>query len=179
MEEHIKAIISAIGEDPTREGLRDTPTRVARAYKEMTKGYQEDPAQILCAVFSEPCDEMIVVEGIKFYSLCEHHLLPFFGEAIVGYIPNSRVVGVSKLVRLVDCFARRLQIQERLTQQVVQAMQQYLNPLGAGAIFKAHHMCMSCRGVRREGSQMITSALLGALRQDPASRAEFLALRCK
>lgn len=168
--------LELIGEDPTRDGLKDTPDRVLRALKEMTGGYGEDPGDILGRVFDEKSDELVMVRRVPFTSLCEHHMLPFTGHATVGYLPGEKVVGLSKLPRLVNCFARRLQMQERLTQQVAKAMQEHLAPRGVGVVLVGEHQCMSCRGVRATGADMVTSAMLGVLRDNPAARAEFLAL---
>ncbi len=176
-EEAVKTLLRFIGEDPNRDGLLDTPERVAKAWREMTAGYDEDPAEILSRTFDETIDELIILRGISFYSTCEHHLLPFHGEACVGYMPG-KVVGVSKLARLVNCFARRLQIQERMTQQMAEAIEKHLDARGVGVVLKAHHLCMGCRGVRQQDSEMITSAMLGTLRNDASSRSEFLQL-CK
>lgn len=152
-----------------------TPPRFARAMIEMTSGYHQEPAAILARTFPVKCDEMVVVTGIRFWSLCEHHLLPFEGTAVVGYIPGKRIVGLSKLPRLVECFARRLQVQERLTQEIASAIQKHLKPRGVGVLVKARHTCMAMRGVRSDG-KMVTSALLGAIRTEPSARAEFLEL---
>lgn len=171
----VRALLNHIGENPDREGLCDTPARVVRALREMTAGYQQDPAQILSRTFSESHDEMIVLRGVSFHSLCEHHLLTFSGSATVAYIPG-KVVGVSKLARLVECYARRLQIQERMTQQIAQAVEEHLRAVGVGVVIKAHHLCMGCRGVRQSGAEMITSCMLGALREQPETRAELLSL---
>lgn len=168
--------LELIGENPLREGLRETPARVIRALQEFTGGYQLDYKAILATTFEEKYDEMVVVRDIDFYSLCEHHMLPFIGKASIGYIPNGRVVGVSKLARLVDCFARRLQIQERLTQQIARAIEEVLEPRGVAVVMKAKHMCMSLRGIKNEGAILSTSCLLGFLREKPEARAEFLNL---
>jgi len=141
----------------------------------MTSGYNDDPAEILSRTFEESSDEMVVLRGISFHSTCEHHLLPFYGEASVGYLPG-KVVGISKLARLVDSYARRLQIQERLTRQVADAIEQHLEARGVGVIVRAHHLCMGCRGVRQQGTEMVTSSMLGTLRSDAMARAEFLRL---
>lgn len=169
-------LLEHVGEDPTREGLIDTPARVLRSLSEMTSGYDLDPADILARRFTEACDEMVVVDGIEFVSLCEHHMLPFVGQAVVGYLPDRHVVGLSKIPRLVECFARRLQVQERLTNQIAEALMTHVEPLGVGVVLRAHHSCMSCRGVRKATAQMVTSSMLGALRDKPEARAEFLAL---
>jgi GTP cyclohydrolase I len=173
VEDAVLTILRWIGEDPDRDGLRDTPARVAKAWREMTSGYADDPAEILARTFDESSDEMIVLRGISFYSTCEHHLLPFYGEATVGYLPG-KVVGISKLARLVECFARRLQIQERMTRQIAEAVETHLGARGVGVILRAHHLCMGCRGVRQEQTEMVTSSMLGTLRSDAASRSEFL-----
>ena len=151
IDDAIVTLLRWIGEDPDRDGLRETPTRVAKAWREMTSGYAEDPAEIRSRTFEESSDEMIVLRGIGFHSTCEHHLLPFYGEAAVGYLPG-KVVGISKLARLVDCFGRRLQIQERMTRQIAEAIEEHLDARGVGVIIRAHHLCMGCRGVRPRGS---------------------------
>jgi GTP cyclohydrolase IA len=176
-EEAVATLLRFIGEDTGRDGLLDTPSRVVRAWREMTAGYGDDPAEILSRTFEESSDEMIVLRGITFYSVCEHHLLPFYGSASVGYLPG-RVVGISKLARLVNCFARRLQIQERMTRQIAEAVEQHLDARGVGVVIRAHHLCMGCRGVRQEETEMVTSSMLGTLRSDATSRAEFFRL-CK
>lgn len=170
-------ILQHIGEDPTREGLLDTPKRVLKAFTEMTSGYQLNPADVLSTTFDVgPADELVVVREIPFHSLCEHHLLPFSGTATVAYLPaGSRVVGLSKLARLVDLFARRLQVQERLTTQVAQALMDHAGARGAACIVTGTHHCMCARGVRVEG-RMVTSSLLGVLRENPEARAELMAL---
>lgn len=172
----VRTLLTHIGEDPEREGLVDTPDRVLRAWAEMTAGYAMNPAAILSRTFDVPCDEMVVVRGIRFTSTCEHHLLPFLGEATVAYLPTERVVGLSKIARLVECFARRLQVQERMTDQIATAMERHLYPRGVGVIVRAHHLCMGCRGVRQPNAEMVTSSTLGAFRTNPAARAEFLDL---
>jgi GTP cyclohydrolase I len=171
----VTTILQFIGEDPSRDGLHDTPGRVLRAWREMTSGYGDDPAEILSRTFDETSDEMVVLRGIGFHSTCEHHMLPFYGEVSVGYLPGN-VVGISKLARLVDCFARRLQIQERLTRQVAEAIEVHLEARGVGVIVRAHHLCMGCRGVRQQSTEMVTSSMLGTLRSDAMARAEFLRL---
>lgn len=171
----IVRLIEYIGEDPARDGLRDTPDRVLRAWAELTSGYKQDPADLLGKTFEEPHDQMIVLKDIEFVSTCEHHLMAFLGTATVAYIPG-KVVGISKLARLVDMYARRLQIQERMTNEIAQAVQEHLQPVGVGVIIKARHMCMGCRGVQKPAAEMITSCMLGALREQPEARAELLAL---
>lgn len=171
----VETLLRFIGEDPSRDGLAGTPERVVRAWREMTAGYAEDPSEILSRTFDETSDEMVILSGIAFYSTCEHHLLPFYGTASVGYLPG-KVVGISKLARLVNCFARRLQIQERMTKQIAAAIAEFLDARGVGVVIQAHHLCMGCRGTRQPATQMITSSMLGTLRQDAVSRSEFLRL---
>lgn len=171
-------LLHIIGEDPERGGLLETPDRAVKAWREWTSGYKKDPAKIL-KVFedgAEGCDEMIVVHDIPVYSHCEHHLAPIFGEATVAYIPDGKIVGLSKLPRLVDIFARRLQVQERLTNQVAQAIMEHLKPRGCGVVIKARHMCMESRGIKQAGGYTTTSSLHGVFREDPAVRSEFLNL---
>lgn len=171
-------LLSYIGEDPSRPGLVDTPDRVLRALTEMTLGYELDPAQILERQFPDAYDEMVVVRGIEFYSMCEHHMLGFNGTATVAYIPTPGrgVVGLSKLARLVDAFAQRLQVQERLTMQIADAINEHLTPQGVGVVLTARHSCMGCRGVKKPTAEMVTSALRGIMRWNPEARAEFLQL---
>jgi GTP cyclohydrolase I len=172
----VVSILNYIGEDCWREGLRDTPARVVKAWKEMTVGYSQDPAEILARDFDGGgYDEVICVPNIELYSTCEHHMIPFHGVAHVAYLPRKRVVGLSKLARLVDCFARRLQIQEQLTMQVADAIQTHLDPRGVAVVVEAKHMCMCARGVGKQKSSMVTSAMRGVFRQ-PAARAEFFKL---
>jgi GTP cyclohydrolase I len=171
------AVLAAIGEDPERAGLVETPERVARAWAELTKGYGQDPAAVL-KVFEDGADhvdEMVTVGPIPFYSLCEHHMLPFHGEAWLGYVPDGRIVGLSKTARLVEIFARRLQVQERLTNQIADAFLECVKPKGVGVHLRARHMCMEMRGVERAGAHTTTTALRGALFDSPDARAEFLA----
>jgi GTP cyclohydrolase I len=170
----IRSLILLCNPDPDPEILDETPARFLKAMLEQCDGYDQDPAAILAKQFDEACDEMIVVSGIHFNSLCEHHLLPFVGTVTVAYIPSGRVAGLSKIPRLVDCFAHRLQLQERLTNQIADALNTHLNPLGVGVIVCAHHQCMSCRGVRKQDASMITSALRGLIKEEPEARAEFL-----
>lgn len=174
-EDAVVRLLNYVGEDPDRDGLIDTPGRVVRAFKEMTAGYHDDPAVILERTFDERHDQMVVLDGLDFTSLCEHHLLPFVGTAVVGYVPRERVVGISKLARLVECFARRLQVQERMTDQIADALMTHLRPEGAGVVIRAHHSCMGCRGVRKPNATMTTSSLHGIMRHGDAARAEFLA----
>lgn len=168
-------ILEAIGEDPTREGLRNTPQRVARMYAELFEGLHADPAAVLSAVFEEDHREMVIVRDIPFYSMCEHHLLPFHGVAHFGYLPDGKIVGLSKIARLVDCLSRRPQVQERLSGQIVDIFCEVLEPLGAGVVMEAEHLCMTMRGIKKAGSRMVTSALRGCFRDSPQTRAEFLA----
>ena len=174
-EEAVGTVLRYIGEDPGRDGLVDTPGRVVRAWREMTAGYREDPAEILGRTFEEECDEMVILSGVSFYSTCEHHLLPFYGTGSIGYLPG-KVVGISKLARLVNCFARRLQIQERLTREIADAIETHLEARGVAVVIRAHHLCMGCRGVKQPGTDMITSAMRGVLRNDAVARSEFLRL---
>jgi GTP cyclohydrolase I len=177
MEEHIRQILKAIGEDPDREGLLRTPQRVAHALSYLTRGYAMDPGKVINdALFTEDYEEMIVQKDIDFYSLCEHHLLPFFGKAHVAYIPHHKIVGISKLARLVDVYARRLQVQERLTNQIATTIMDKLNALGVAVVLEAEHLCMRMRGVEKQNSFVITSSLLGAFRTRQDTRAEFMNL---
>jgi GTP cyclohydrolase I len=175
-EDAITMLLNRLGEDPERDGLRDTPARVWRSLIEMTDGYAQDAEKVLDVQFDVDYDEMVVCSGIRFVSLCEHHMLPFTGTATVGYLPGERVVGLSKLARLVDVYAHRLQVQERLTQQIVQTLDDVLEPLGAGVVITARHECMSVRGVRQSRAAMTTSALTGAIKEQHETRAEFLGL---
>ena len=175
-EDIVTRLLQFIGEDPTRNGLIETPKRVLKAWKELTVGYQQDHRAILSKSFEQPHDELVLLRGIEFHSTCEHHMLPFYGTVAVGYIPTTSVVGISKLARLVECFSRRLQIQERLTRQIADAIVEVLKPSGVGVIVKAKHSCMGCRGVQKPDSDMITSVMLGLLRENVAARAEFLSL---
>lgn len=177
MEKHVRAILKALGEDPDREGLTKTPERVAKSLLFLTSGYGQDPDSIINdALFTEEYEEMILEKNIDVYSLCEHHLLPFHGKAHVAYIPNRKIVGVSKLARLVDAYARRLQIQERLTNQIARTIMDRIKPLGVAVVIEAEHMCMRMRGVQKENSIIMTSALLGAFRTRQETRAEFMNL---
>ncbi|CAN5549438.1 GTP cyclohydrolase I FolE [soil metagenome] len=174
VEEAIRIILAEIGEDPDRPGLADTPSRVHRMYTELTAGYRVDPDRLMNnAVFDVDYSEMVVVKGIPFHSLCEHHLLPFFGTAAVAYIPDGRVVGLSKIPRIVDMYARRLQVQERFTQQVADLLMERLQPQGVGVVIEATHLCAVIRGVRKPGMTMTTSAVLGLFRRSDKTRAEF------
>jgi GTP cyclohydrolase I len=173
----VRRMLTQIGEDPDREGLRRTPERFEKALRYLTSGYRQDPATILNnAMFSVGYDEMVVVKDIEVYSLCEHHLLPFFGKCHVAYLPDKRVVGLSKIARLVNMYARRLQIQERLTNQIATTIQEQLKPQGVGVIIEARHLCMVMRGVEKQNSAAVTSAMLGAFRENKQTRDEFLSL---
>lgn len=178
-EDAFAVLLASAGEDPSREGLADTPARAARAFAELTSGYKQDPDALLRTVFHERCDEMVVVDGIDFISLCEHHLLPFSGKAVVAYVPqHGRVAGLSKIPRVVHAFARRLQVQERMTQQIAEALQRNLNPAGVAVIVRSSHLCMKARGVRCNGS-MTTSAMIGCFRDSPAARSEIMGLAAR
>ncbi len=171
----IRILLADLGEDPDREGLVGTPDRVRRMYTELTDGYLTDPETLVNdATFNVSYDEMVVVRDIEFYSLCEHHLLPFFGKAHVGYLPNGRVIGLSKIPRAVDMYAHRLQVQERLTQQVATFLMERLQPKGVACVIEATHLCTVMRGVRKQEATMVTSAMLGTFRRDARTRAEFL-----
>jgi GTP cyclohydrolase IA len=173
----VRRMIVQLGEDPNREGLRRTPERFEKALRYLTSGYRQDPEKILNnAMFSVGYDEMVVVKDIEVYSLCEHHLLPFFGKCHVAYLPNKKVVGLSKIARLVNMYARRLQIQERLTNQIATTIQEQLKPQGVGVIIEARHLCMVMRGVEKQNSAAVTSAMLGAFRDNKQTRDEFLSL---
>jgi GTP cyclohydrolase IA len=173
----VRAMLESVGENPQRDGLRHTPERFERAFRYLTGGYQQDPGKILNgAVFDVCYDEMVVVKDIELYSLCEHHLLPFFGKCHVAYLPDKKVVGLSKIPRLVNMFSRRLQIQERLTNQIARAIQDCVKPLGVGVVIEARHLCMVMRGVEKQNSETVTSAMLGAFRDNQQTREEFLAL---
>ena len=173
----VDSLLVELGENPRRPGLRDTPDRVARALRELTDGYNLKPEEVIAdAIFEQDYDEMVLVKDIPFYSLCEHHMLPFFGQVHVGYLPKGRVVGLSKIPRLVEVFSRRLQIQEQLTNQVADALNTSLTPKGVGVVVEARHLCMEMRGVETPGGRMITSCMLGTFRRDPRTRSEFLDL---
>lgn len=173
----VRRLLEEIGEDPDRPGLRRTPGRVARSLAELTRGATQDVHAIVGqGVFEEDCSEMVLVKDIEFYSLCEHHLLPFYGKVHVAYIPDGRIIGLSKIPRLVDVFARRLQVQERMTIQIAEALQEVLQPKGVGVVADAAHLCMMMRGVQKQNSSTMTSCLLGNFRSDPRTRVEFLDL---
>jgi GTP cyclohydrolase I len=169
----VEQMLEFIGEEPSRDGLRDTPRRVVKSWGELFKGYSMDVKSVF-TVFDESHDEMVVLRNIEFFSTCEHHMLPFFGKAHVGYLPDGKIVGISKLARLVEVFSRRLQVQERLGWQVSSSIMQELMPKGCGVVLEAQHLCMVARGVNKQNSVMVTSAMQGVFRSDPAIRAEFL-----
>lgn len=177
MQDLIRELLTKLGEDPDREGLEQTPRRVERAFRFLTGGYQADVDKVLNnALFTVDYSEMVIVKDIDFYSLCEHHLLPFFGRCHVAYIPNGKVIGLSKIPRLVDVFARRLQVQERLTSQIATTIEQSISPLGVAVVVEATHLCMAMRGVEKQNSVAVTSAMLGAFRNSARTRTEFLEL---
>jgi GTP cyclohydrolase I len=176
IEKAVREILLAVGEDVEREGLKDTPARVARMYVELLRGMREDPKVHLKSVFTEKYDEIVLLRDIPFYSLCEHHMLPFIGAANVAYVPVEKVLGVSKLARVVDCYAGRLQTQERLAYQIADFIMTNLKPMGVAVVLEASHSCMTIRGVKKPGSVMVTSALRGIFRKDPRSRNEVLSL---
>lgn len=174
VEDNVLRLLQFIGEDAARDGLRDTPKRVVKALREMTVGYKQDPKEILGRVFEDNHDQLVTLDHIEFVSMCEHHMMAFMGQVHVGYIPRKNIAGISKLARLVDCFARRLQVQERMTRQVAEAIQQHLDPVGVAVVVEARHSCVCARGVGKQSSVMRTSAMLGAFRDKPEARAEFL-----
>ena len=177
LEAHVMAILRALDPEPEREGLERTPERVARALTFLTRGYGEDPRKVINgALFTEPYSEMIVVSDIDFFSLCEHHILPFFGKAHVAYIPRDRIVGISKVARLVEVFARRLQVQERMTTQIANTVQEQLDPAGVGVVLEAEHLCMRMRGVEKQNSRVTTSAMLGSFQSNQKTREEVMTL---
>ena len=177
-EEAVRTLIRWANDDPAREGLRDTPARVVRAYEEFFAGYAQDPREILKRTFSEVegYDEMIVMNDIRFESHCEHHMVPIIGKAHIGYLPDKRVVGISKLARLVEVYARRLQVQEKMTVQIADTLQEILQPRGVAVVIEASHQCMTTRGVHKPGVGLVTSRMVGAFREDPSTRREFLAV---
>lgn len=173
----VTSILNEVGEDPSREGLLKTPERVAKAYNYLTSGYSKNIKKILNnAIFEEEYDEMVIVKDIDFYSMCEHHMLPFYGKVHIAYIPNGKIVGLSKLPRIVEVFARRLQVQERMTQEIADTIDKYLNPAGVGVVAEAYHMCMMMRGVEKQNSYTLTSAMHGDFKNDARTRGEFLDL---
>ena len=177
MQKFYKSLIQSVGEDVNREGLQKTPERAAKAFSYLTKGYKDNIDQIVNnAIFESDNDEMIIVKDIELYSLCEHHLLPFFGKCHVGYLPHGKIIGISKIARIVDVFARRLQVQENLTKQIAETLLKYTNARGVGVVIEAKHLCMMMRGVEKQNSLMKTSCMLGAFRKMTSTRAEFLSL---
>ncbi len=172
-----ESVLAELGEDPKREGLQKTPLRVAKALRYLTQGYQQDLEEVINgAVFTEDNDEMVTMKDIALYSLCEHHLLPFFGKCHVAYIPKNKIIGISKIARLVDVFARRLQVQERLTKQIAETLQNVLDPKGVAVVIEAEHLCMQMRGVQKQGSFVVTSSMQGAFRTRQETREEFMTL---
>ncbi|MFA5252146.1 MAG: GTP cyclohydrolase I FolE [Phycisphaerae bacterium] len=176
IEKAVREILSAVGEDLNREGLKDTPARVARMYGELLAGMHDDPNTHISRVFNENYDEIVLLRDIPFYNMCEHHLMPFIGSAHVAYLPSGKILGVSKLARIVDCFARRLQTQERLTYQIADCLMSNLKPQGVAVVLEASHSCMTIRGIKKPGSVMVTSAVRGLFRKDPRSRNEIMSL---
>jgi GTP cyclohydrolase I len=177
IERNVKEILEILGEDVDREGLIKTPHRVAKAYKHLTQGYHKSVEEVLNgAIFEEKYDEMVIVKDIDFYSMCEHHLLPFYGKVHVAYIPNGKIIGLSKLPRVVDVFARRLQVQERMTQEIADTFEKFLLPIGVAVVVEAYHMCMMMRGVEKQNSITTTSAMHGVFKEDARTRSEFLNL---
>ncbi|MBX3002756.1 MAG: GTP cyclohydrolase I FolE [Anaerolineales bacterium] len=175
IQQAVTQILGAVGEDPQREGLQGTPDRVARAYSELLSGYRTDPVKLINgALFEVEYDDMVIVRDIEFFSLCEHHMLPFIGRAHVAYIPRGKVIGLSKIPRMVDMFSRRLQVQERLTRQIADFLCGAINPLGAGVVVEALHMCSMMRGVKKHDARMTTSTMVGSFRSNPSTRQEFL-----
>ena len=175
-EQTVRLLLRLIGEDPSREGLRRTPLRVKHSLQFLTSGYRQNPAKILNRCFSVKQDEMVIVKDIDFYSLCEHHLLPFFGKCHIAYMPDKRIVGLSKIPRLVDAFAHRLQVQERLTTQIAEALNEHVKPLGVACVIEANHLCMMMRGVQKQNARAVTSSMLGVFRSSDKTRSEFLTL---
>lgn len=176
IERAVSEILEAVGEDPQREGLKDTPARVSRMYAELLEGMRHEPTEHVNSIFHEKYDEIVLLRDIPFYSVCEHHLMPFIGKAHIAYLPDGQVLGVSKLARIVDSFARRLQLQERLTVQIADFLMQNLKPQGVSVVIEASHSCMTIRGIKKPGATMVTSALRGIFKKDPRSRSEVLTL---
>jgi len=177
LQEITKLLLSEIGEDPTREGLINTPERVAKAWDFFSQGYRANVQEIVNgAIFEEDCSEMVVVRDIEFFSMCEHHMIPFFGRCHVGYLPNKKIIGLSKIPRIVDAFSQRLQVQERLTSQIAETLMDILNPIGVGVVMEGRHLCMQMRGVEKQNSFATTSSMLGQFRESPETRSEFLSI---
>ncbi len=177
MKNEIRKLLVKMGENPDRAGLKHTPVRVEKSLQFLTQGYKENIKKLINnAIFEEDCNDMVIVKDIEFYSMCEHHMLPFYGKCHIGYIPNGKIFGVSKLARIVDCFARRLQLQERLTRQIADTILESVNPEGVGVVMEAQHMCMRMRGVEKQESMMVTSSMLGSFRKEQSTRMEFLNL---
>ena len=177
MDELVRQLLVQVGEDPEREGLRHTPERVRESLQFLTRGYQTTAEEVFGdAIYTETYKDMIVVKDIELYSLCEHHLLPFYGRAHIGYIPKGKIIGLSKMPRLVEMYARRLQVQERLTRQIAECLQRYLEPIGVGVVIEASHLCMMMRGVEKQNSRAVTSSLLGSFQTNPKTRSEFMGL---
>jgi GTP cyclohydrolase I len=175
IEAAVRRILKDLGEDPDRQGLLNTPARIAKMYEELTQGYRVNPDELINeAIFDIEYDEMVIVRDIDFYSMCEHHMLPFFGKAHVAYIPDGRIIGLSKIPRIVEMFARRLQVQERMTQEIAEFLLEALRPQGVAVVVEGAHMCAMMRGVKKDNARMVTSAMLGIFRRDPRTRAEFL-----
>ena len=177
LQEITKLLLSEIGEDPTREGLINTPERVAKAWDFFSQGYRTNVQEIVNdAIFEEDCSEMVVVRDIEFFSMCEHHMIPFFGRCHVGYLPNKKIIGLSKIPRIVDAFSQRLQVQERLTSQIAETLMEILDPIGVGVVMEGRHLCMQMRGVEKQNSFATTSSMLGQFRESPETRSEFLSI---
>ena len=177
LQEITKLLLSEIGEDPTREGLINTPERVAKAWDFFSQGYRANVEEIVNgAIFEEDCSEMVVVRDIEFFSMCEHHMIPFFGRCHVGYLPNKKIIGLSKIPRIVDAFSQRLQVQERLTSQIAETLMDVLDPIGVGVVMEGRHLCMQMRGVEKQNSFATTSSMLGQFRKSPETRSEFLSI---
>ena len=177
MQDRVRDILLHIGEDPDRQGLVDTPKRHIKALEYLTSGYKKDPVEVINgAIFDVPYDEMVTIRNIDFYSLCEHHIMPFFGKVHVAYLPKGKIIGLSKIPRIVDIFARRLQVQEQMTMQIAECLQTHLNPMGVAVVAEGFHMCMAMRGVEKQSARCVTSTMLGAFRKDPKTRNEFMNL---
>lgn len=174
--DNVRRLIEYIGDDPNREGLKETPNRVIRSYAELFSGYKKDPKDVMKVFEDGACDELVLLKDIEFCSMCEHHMIPFTGKAHIAYIPNGKVIGLSKLARILEIFTRRLQIQERIGQQVTECLMEYLQPKGAACVIEAKHLCMTCRGVGKQHSVMVTSSLTGSFKEDPRSRNEFFSM---